>query len=364
MAEEVLLEVDGREHGGWKTIQITRSLETISGTFELGVSELWPGSPLRREVGPGARCTVYVAGEPVITGWVDDVKPAYDAGDHSVSISGRDATGDLVDCAAVHKPGVWHGRTLEEIAAELCRPFGIAVRAEVATAPFPDFKLQEGETVFESLERGARQRAVLLVSDGLGGLLIARRGRSQVLTPLVLGQNVIAATGSFSFRDRFSDYTVKGQQRGTDDVYGDAAAQVKGTATDPGIARYRPFVVIAEQQASLVSARDRAQWEANFRAARARKATYTVRGWRSESGLWRPNQIVRVHDEWIAIATELLISGVTFRLDDGSGELADLEVVLPEAYDLVPLPARGKKSKAGKGGAAWGSYLDEDPEEE
>lgn len=362
MADDIILEVDGREYGGWKTASVTRSIEQIAGTFSVGVSELWPGSPLRREIGPGARCTVAIGGEVVITGWVDGVDLSYDAGNHEVSISGRDATGDLVDCAALHEPGQWHGRTLEQIAADLCAPFGVGVTAEVATAPFPDFKLQEGESVFGALERGARMRAVLLRSDGRGNLIIGRAGGARAPVELALGENVLAGKGAFSHQDRFSLYVVKGQQAGSDEVYGEQAAAVKGTATDPGVQRYRPLIVNAEDQADGVSATDRARWEAGVRAGRARKVTYTVQGWRHGGGLWQPNSVVRVRDEWIAIASELLIASVTSALDEG-GQITSLDLVRPEAFALIELKARGKKSKAGKGGAAWGEELDEDIEE-
>ncbi len=40
---------------------------------------------------------------------------------------GRDKTGDLVDCSVVHSSGKWKGVRLEQVAADVCRPFGITV---------------------------------------------------------------------------------------------------------------------------------------------------------------------------------------------------------------------------------------------
>ena len=79
----------------------------------------------------------------------------YDRGAHTIAVRGRDATGDLVDCSAASKPGEWKDARLEEIASALCEPFGIRVTREVDTgAPFARFRIEEGESVFEAIERG------------------------------------------------------------------------------------------------------------------------------------------------------------------------------------------------------------------
>jgi prophage tail gpP-like protein len=158
-----------------------------------------------------------------------------------------------------------------------------------------------------------------------------------VATPLVLGKNVLKASGRFSWRDRYSTYTVKGQTNGTDDWFGEQAAQPVGTATDTAITRHRPLTLLAEEQADTATAQTRAEWERNVRSGRSRSVTYTVQGWTHSGGLWQLNRIVTVQDDYLGISQDLLLSGVTFRLGEG-GTLADLTVCPPETFSRTPMP--------------------------
>ena len=169
---DVRLTVNGQHYGGWTSINITRGIEQIAGTFQLKVTEKWPGNPAARPVRPGQSCTVSIDGATVITGYIDDVKPEYDSKNRTVAFTGRDKTGDLVDCSAIYKSGAWEKKSIKTIATDLIKPFGIGliVNADIG-APFEKASIEEGETVFEILDRLARQRGILLTSDGLGNLV-------------------------------------------------------------------------------------------------------------------------------------------------------------------------------------------------
>ena len=341
MSDDLTLTVGGRIHGGWTSVEVVRSMEALVGTFSLGVTERWPGQPRRREIAPGDACTVAIGGDIVITGWVDDVEPSYSADNHAVSIRGRDATGDLVDCSAVHEPGEWHDRKIEAIAADLCQPFGIEVSTETYTGKaFKDFRIEEGETVYEAIERACRQRGVLAVSDGAGGLVFTRADPdARVPGALKPGKdgNILAASGRYSNRDRHDSYTVKGQSAGGDGFFGKDAAEPAAEAVDLGIERHRPLVVIAEDQGDGDAFADRARWEANVRAGRSRAVTVTVQGWRHAGGdLWRPNTIVTIDDDWLAANGDMIVAAVKFTRSE-SGSLAELTLAMPSAFKLLPI---------------------------
>ena len=133
-----------------------------------------------RVIRPGDACRVQLDGDAVIQGWVDVVTVDYDARGHTLSVRGRDTTGDLVDCSAATEPGEWKDARLEEIAAALCAPFdiGVTVADDVDTGePFARFRIEEGESVFEAIDRACRFRAVLPRSDGEGGLILTTPSR-------------------------------------------------------------------------------------------------------------------------------------------------------------------------------------------
>jgi len=352
----VTLSVDGTEWSGWQEIQVTRSIERVAGTFALRLTERWPGQATKRPIGPGAACTVAIDDETVLTGYVDDVDVTYGPADHVLTVRGRDSTGDLFDCAALLEPFELRNLTLTEIADRLARPFGIPVRAEVDVGrAFARFAIQPGETVFEAIERGCRQRAVLPVADGQGGLVLTRAGvGGTAAAPLVLGGptgNVLRARGTFSFRDRFSDYVAMGQQEGADTLDAEEAAGPKARAKDPAVTRHRPTVILAEGQGDGVTLAERAAWQMSVSAGRSRRATYTVQDWRAHGQLWRPNTLVEVTDEWSNLAAaELLIVTTTMTLSE-AGTLTDIEVAPRSAYDLVEETEQQSGSTSGGKGA-------------
>ena len=278
----VSLLIGRRSHTGWTEANVTRSLETISGAFSVMLSEREPGETAPRSIRRGDACQVALGNDLVITGWVDTVTIDYDDKSHTISVRGRDVTGDLVDCSAATEPGEWHNERLENIATALCRPFGIRVEREVDTGePFRRFRIEEGESVFEAIERACRFRAVLPLSDGNGGLVLGGPSRSRAAVRLERGINIISASGMSQGLSRFSNYTLLGQQAGGGGAFtAEQVAHVKTEARDPGVTRHRPLTIIGEQSQAEGEAQSRITWESNVRAARSRSARVVIQGWR------------------------------------------------------------------------------------
>lgn len=355
-ADTLHLLVAGRAYQGWQGVRLTRSLEHCAGAFELSLSEVWPGSSVREVVRAGQRCEVLVGSDTVATGYVDVVDLQVTDKDHEVTVAGRDATADLVDCSAVARPGQWRGKRVEQIAAELAAPFGVQVRAEVDTGAVLDsFALQTGEAVFDAIERAARLRALLLVSDGRGGLVITRAGVRRVPGSLVLGKNIISMRVRNDLRDRFSSYTALGQAPANDYFSGEAAASIRAVATDAGVARHRPLVITNDGPDRAASLQQRVRWEANVRAARSLDVEVIVQGWRHPGGLWEPNSLVSVRAAAFDLEAELLITDVEASLDE-HGTRTRLSMTRADAYRLLPAVATSASTSSSAAGGS--SYFD------
>lgn len=347
MSDTAILTINGARWRGWTEISVQRSVEQLAGRFDLTLTDsaAEDGALLRLDITPGAGCSVEITGEAgearVITGHVDRVEPSYDAKSHVVRVSGRDATGDLVDCSAVHPPsGEFKDADALAIATALAKPFGIRVCAAVNVgAAFATFRVQEGETVHEAIGRACRCRALLAISDGLGGLVLTRGAQARrVDTVLRRGAGgILKAEGGFDLSGRFSAITTKGQAS-LDDAWGAAeATAAKAEARDGGVPRHRPLVVVVDDLAEGQTLADRATWEMATRIGRSRRAEITVPGWRDGTGqIWAPLTRVTVKDDWLGIDGPMLIAGVTLTKDD-NGTLSRLSLVGPDAYDLVPL---------------------------
>ena len=339
----VAVRIDGERHRGWTEARVVRSLEQAAGTFRVAFTDRDPGRVSPRALRPGARAAVALGGDQVIAGWIDSVRVRYDAESHAIELAGRDAVGDLVDCSAASQPGEWRDARLEDVAASLARPYGIEVVVGADTgAPFRRFRIEEGETVYEAVERGCRMRKLLPLSDGAGRLVLGRPGGARAGVALRRGDNILSAAGESDWSGRYNTYRVLGQRPGLGFLGADAAAHVRAVATDPTVTRYRPLTLLAEQALDDEEAVERARWEADVRAARARRVTVQVRGWREggdDGPLWTPGGLVHVADDLLGLDRDLLIAAVACELSE-EGTRATLSLAPPEAFSgrLEPEP--------------------------
>lgn len=190
----VELRINNQIFTHWISVSITRGLERLAGDFTLGI--MMPGQPLPDSLRAGLPLALSIDGHVVISGYLDKVTHKMGADSAQVTVQGRDKTGDLVDCSAVYPGGQWRNRTLQQIAQDLCTPFGVAVRWEVddpeAAKPFTSFTLELSETVADVLSRAARHRGVLVTSNAAGDLVFTQADKSATDT-LRLGDNLLSA---------------------------------------------------------------------------------------------------------------------------------------------------------------------------
>lgn len=331
------LHVDGKIYSGWTEVSVTRDIERMSGAFDLQLTDKWPGIESARAVRPGEACRLVESGDTLVTGWIDDVDLDLGSADHTISAVGRDKTGDLVDCAAIHAGGEWTDQPLDAIATDICRPFGITVQAPAAEArqTIRRFKLEESETAFAAIERLCRIKGILPTSTTSGRLVLTSADQAR-RTGATLRQgddgNVMAVKARFSSSQRFSSYTVKGQDGGFEFGSGEEAASPKGEATDPDISRYRPTIVLAEDSVDAGACERRARWEASVRRGRGRRCSVTVQGWRHRSDLWRPLTLVDCDIPKLNLAAEMLVSAVTYKIGAQDGTTAELTLADPQAF--------------------------------
>lgn len=332
--DRVRLRVGGLAFEGWLSVSVTRSIEQAAGAFELGVSSRYPGADNPIQIRPSSSCEVLLGDDLVLTGYVDSVSIDYNATSHTTTVAGRSRTCDLVDSSCVHKPGRWAKSKIEAIAADLAAPYGVAVIAASPTGqPVDRHRVEPGETVYESIERLAALRGLLVTDDERGRLVLLRAGNARATTAIELGANVVEASGKVDASGVFGEYVVKGQRTGNDQDFGKIVAQIAASATDPAIKRKRVLVVHAEKHCNAAEARLRARWEAANRLGRSCEATYTLNGWRQADGkLWQPGELVEVRDPWLALAGELLIVEATYALDGQGGSTCKLTVAPAEGY--------------------------------
>ncbi len=361
---DVRLKVNGRAFAGWKRVRVTRGIEAISGGFELSVSDKWNGQRGSWPIVEEDRCELSIGDDLVITGYVDRRRLSYDAQSHSFEVSGRDKAGALVDCSAVLSKWEFANLPVLTLVQKICEPFGITVALDTGTVPrkitlktgknpgrvtsngatgkksglgVPNppkrFSVNPGDSAFEVIDRLCRQAGLLPVSNGRGGLVLTRAGSARCETPLVEGQNILAASGEYDMSGRYARYIVTGQHPGSDEWSGEAVTTVRAEAIDENIQRgARVLLIRAECALTPKAAKNRAGWEAKIRAARGDAVSVTVQGWHTDAGsLWPVNSIVRIQSPLIAVNGEMLITQTVFTLDEG-GSTTEITLRRPDAY--------------------------------
>ena len=354
-SNQVEIRVGGKRYGGWKSVLITSSIEQVARAFALEVTENFPGNTAFTALQTGELVQVYIGEDLVCTGYITSTPIRYDGKTITVQVQGKSRTVDLVDCcppsAAYAPPAAsanlwsevkgksgkaqaspstaakpqtsWKNLPAGRIIEELAKPYGITLTISAESNEVKTHTVNPGETVFESIKRLITKDNLVLTDDEAGNLvLVEPGGAGQATDALELGGNILKASARFDASARFSHYVALGQHAGTDEDFGRTAAEDKGIAVDPEVKRFR-----------LKTAGDRAQFEANFQAARFRAVTYTVQGWRQSDGsLWRPNTKVIVRDQTLFPGgLEMLVVQTKLQLSS-AGMTAELGLMPPDGY--------------------------------
>ncbi|RMQ98433.1 hypothetical protein ALP94_04617 [Pseudomonas savastanoi pv. glycinea] len=349
-ANAVTLTVDGLDYGGWKTVEVSAGIERQARDFRLGITWKWPGQKVSVPIRNGAKCEVSIGRDLVLTGYVFSTPISYDDKQVTTSVAGRSLTADLVDCAAINKPGQWKKQGVLSIVRALASPYGVAVRSEIPeTGQVSDHTIEPGETVFESIDRLLTLFRVFSTDDAKGRAVLAIPGsEGRAVDRLEVGKNVLGGDAGLDFADVFSEYRVIGQRTGTDEDFGKTVSEVSASVTDDRTGRKRVKLIHESGQLTNELAQARANWERGHRMGKALSATYKVQGWRQSNGeLWRHNMLVRVVDPIIGFDRDMLISEITYTLGD-EGTITTMVVGPPDGFEPEPFdPHKKRKLKKG-----------------
>lgn len=343
--DDVTLVVGGRAWGGWKDVRITRGIERLPSDFELHLTERFPDAAALF-VNPGDPCVVMIGADPVVTGYVDRVISAFDARQHSVTVTGRSKCQDLVDCAAEVPGGQIKGESVLEVARQLAMPYGIKVDGDPGLQVH-QFNLMLGETPFEILERLCRFSQLLVYDMPDGNLrLSAARKDDRAGSGFVEGINVQRASALRSMDQQFSEYRAYMQSVARLEDTG-SGSDLLASFAHPGVNRRRLRVIVAEASGGIGKevAKDRAAWEAVRRWARSAVVNLTTDSWRDVAGrLYSPNTLARVHVPTLKVNDKLWTIGeVTYRSSGEAGTVCDVTMMAPDGFLqqptlLQPLP--------------------------
>jgi prophage tail gpP-like protein len=336
------MRINSKIFEGWEAVSVVRSIKTLCGSFTIQVSDRWRESAEAWPLRPDDETAISIGGGKinegrVITGYIDDISPMFNKTTHRLPIEGSDKTSDMVEATAslVADKTEYKNINLTRLAQILSEPFGVSVleRANVG-APFKKWTIQQSETVFETLDRAARLRQIILSTSPVGNLILEKRGQDRSTSSLVQGINIVNGSARYSNRSRFSKYVVKGQQSGTDNAYGEVATGPTAFAIDEGVKRFRPTLIIADNPINQTDAQNLANWHATVNAAESSVLSVSTPKWLQEDGrLWQVGEIIPVTVPFLGLSNkDLLISKTTMVRSKQTGSVCHFELMRPDAF--------------------------------
>lgn len=364
MSVDFALKVNGRRYSGWESMRVTLSIESLAGSFEFEASDRWGGQEDPLPIVEEDECSVEIGGKTLITGFIDAPRISGDRNRRSLTFSGKDRAAAIVECSAVLQGGSAIPKPLEkegpafdptkhgkdsakysftnidvvEFARQIARPHRIPVSVQpgLSFKPVPKIVISPGDKGWDALKRVAETAGVLVVSDGVGGIRITRAGTARA-AQLTEGDNIETYSVDRDATNRYRTYVVSTQMPGTDEASGEAT-QVQASATDEDVRRLsRILMILPDKGYNTAEARQRADWEARNRAARAATVTIGVASWLQPNGeLWPLNALVRVKaPTLLRVDGDMLISQVEFSIG-ANGQATHLRLVRPDAFEPEP----------------------------
>lgn len=348
--DDLTLSIGNMSWSGWQRVQVTRSMDTVPANFNIMLTERYPNMP-DIDIKPGAACTVQIGGDLVLTGFVDRYGAVVNARAHTVTISGRSKSQDLVDCAAFvggqgpsEETYVLHGTPLAMI-TQLAQAYGITVNNQSlgAGSAITALPINLGETAWELIDRLTKMAQVVAYDMPDGSIMLAQAGKEQMASGFTQGVNVEEASVAFTMDQRFSVY--EGFQTPTVILNSTDGGHMppQAIAYDGGVPRFRKRIIIAEQPGpDKTLLQQRVQWEANRRAGRSLAVTITCDSWRdTANNLWAPNHMAPIDIPSVKVPnTQWCIGQVTY-LKDERGRHAIVLLMPASAFQPEPVAPLG-----------------------
>lgn len=336
---DVALIVGERRYEGWESVRVTRSMETVAGSFEVTANDRWAEQVEPWPLAEEDRCRVEIGTTPIIDGYIDRRTVSLDANARTLNYAGRDRAAVLVDCTALL--GRYRFYDIDPVAfiTEVAKGLGV----EVVTAPglgrldrIRKQTFSPGDTAWQAIQEVASAAGVLVISDGAGRLQVTR-GTTQVqAAPLRQGDNIRTAAVEYDGAERYHRYVVASTAPADDDENGEQV-RILVEAFDEGVRRQeRVLMLRPEKTKSRQRALALGAWEARVRAARAEALTVSVVGWTQPDGtVWPINALCAVNAPAVGVVGTLLISQATYELSSG-GQTTTMRLVRPDAFEPAP----------------------------
>lgn len=352
------LSIAGVSHADWTTYEIDSDLLTPADAWRVS---LGGAHALPDAIQPGADCVIRYGADTVMVGVVDEITEQLDKRGHSISLSGRDMAGQLLDCSApvfneLEVP-------LTKIVKAICDPLKITQRRIDAAATQTRHKISTtpGQNSWEVLKNAAEANGLWPWFDPSGTLILGRPDvPKEANATLVLSRdtpsqnNVLSASYTRSLHDVYSEVRILGQAAGAEGAR--AMRGVWGSAKADSPPRYRPKISTDYESDNPKVAELRANKELADGLLKSKCVKCTVRGHRTDEGvMWTPGMRVSLKLDALGVTGVWLLMSRTLRGGRDGGTVTELTLYQDGLWQIDAHPHSRVQRKAKLAAAASGA---------
>lgn len=347
----IYLEVEGEKYEGFTDVMVNSSLENFCSSFAFSTTVKEKVSFLGKRTGKiqndiklQSKVRVLIDDIVVITGYVEDLNVDYDATNHTITYSGRDIGGDIVDSSIKQKTykqrnfAVLLKMVLFENGFTTVRVINKAGNLYLESSE--TIKTEQGEKIFDFMDRYAKKLQVILKINEYGNLVIMRESdevvKNMLINNLTSDNNILSANLNLTTKDRFNVVEVYSQSNNK--THTKKSISQKGIAEDKTIRKTRRIAIDLKTASNSPTLKALAQWNINLRRAKGSRYRCKVVDYYSEriqkilflnvgyDKLWKPNTLVDIVDDIAQVKGTFLIQGVEFQ-KNVNGSFTTLDIV-------------------------------------
>ena len=336
--DQVTLLIDGESFSDWLTVDITRSVDSLStvsftAPFEFDLPDF------REMFVPLSfkPINVYVGGTRIFRGVMVDISPKIGVDSKTINVSCYSNPGVLNDCTmpASAYPIQYISQNLGQIAEVVCKPFGIGVdfldNVSVPSSALDETSITVSSKVFSYLSGLAKQRGFIL-SDTSDGKLLIHKGADDAppVAKLVQGSPTLLSVDSkINPQGFYTHFT--GIAQPLEGLKPAPSHTEKNIDIAPGV--FRPFTYNIK---SAVAGETIGQVQSEYGRVLGNAVSYTIKvpGWRTPDGeLWSVNTFVELTapDAMIYNPYKFLIRRLQFT-KDANQTSTTLHLVMPGVF--------------------------------
>lgn len=345
-ANSVKLIVNGAEISDFKSVEAKSMLFATTDAITLTFDRP-PAVPIKS----GDRCMLLINEELEMNGILEGISRTRSKTSRTLAWKGRDVLCLLLD-HHIKKGYTLSNITLLELAQELitreATPYlspawvkygegsKLAIKEKNSTDKLAKVQVKPGETIFEVINKHARQLGWLFFATPEGWLYFntpTTKGQAdyQLVYRLDGRENNIIDLEEYNddISSRYSEITVKGQVPGSSGKDVNVSATVK----DSTFPYFKPLV---ESSHDGTNPKKEAELRMARRKAEGRNISYIVSGFGQGLKNYQPNVLCHVIDEDIPIEEDMLIIERTFKYSKENGARTTLKLMWKEDAIVSP----------------------------